>query len=164
MPKIIFIDGADESGKTTLIKNLKQKFTYLKELQFDKGTEGLLRINTTTHFEILKTILPHLDPVYTYIVDRCYFSNIVYDKVLRNEDATPSHEFRHWCKKNLEVLEIILDRPYINDDFADNLIKINKKQFNAVIDEYRNLNVKHRYNILHNKDSENIINNLITKL
>lgn len=147
--KIIFIDGPDVSGKTTLIKNSLNKYKKLKELNFNKGLTGLLRINTQTHFEILKVLLPNLDPKFTYIVDRCYFSNIVYDKVLRNEDADPSYEFRHWCHKNLKILEIVLDREYVNYDFEDNLISIDKDTFNKVIDEYRNLAVKHKYNILH---------------
>ena len=146
--KIIFIDGPDVSGKTTLIKNSLKKYKNLKELNFNKGLTGLLRINTQTHFEILKVLLPNLDPKFTYIVDRCYFSNIVYDKVLRNEDASPSYEFRHWCLKNLKILEIVLDRKYVDYDFSDNLISMNKNTFNKVIDEYRNLNAKHNYNIL----------------
>ena len=152
--KIIFIDGPDVSGKTTLIKNELNKYKNLKELNFDKGLTGLLRINTQTHFEILKVLLPNLNPKYTYIVDRCYFSNIVYDKVLRDEDADPSYEFRHWCLKNLNILEIILDREYVNYDFNDNLISIDKNTFNKIIDEYRNLTVKHKYNIL-NSDQFN---------
>ena len=46
--KIIFIDGPDVSGKTTLIKNSLKKYKNLKELNFNKGLTGLLRINTQT--------------------------------------------------------------------------------------------------------------------
>jgi len=173
--KIIFIDGPDVTGKTTLIENVVEFYNdvanwdedkplehyEIKELNFNKGLTGLLRINTPTHFEILRVLLPNLDPRYAYIVDRCFFSNIVYDKVLRNESADASQEFRVWCKNNLSVLEIILDRDYATEDFNDDLIKVNKETFNRVVDEYRKLDVEHRYNILNNSENEQIVVDLI---
>ena len=70
--KLIFIDGPDDSGKTTLIETLKSNLPIrygLTELKFNKGLNGLLRINTEEHFEILKSILPHLCKENVYITD-----------------------------------------------------------------------------------------------
>ena len=162
--KIIFIDGPDVSGKSTLIKNMVDWLPWIRELNFNKGLTGLLRINTPSHFEILRVLLPNLSPGYTYIVDRCYFSNIVYDKVLRNEDAQPSIDFRKWCKENLKVLEILLDRDYINEDFNDDLIKVDKNTFNDVIDAYRAIeDVDYRGIILNSEVSKKKIEDLIYK-
>jgi thymidylate kinase len=166
--KLIFIDGPDDSGKTTFIQTLKKTLPpalghRLVELKFNKGLGGLLRINRDDQFEILKALLPHLCRENIYIVDRCYLSNIVYDKVLRNEDSTSSLEFRDWCQENLTSIEIVLDRPYIEEDFADDLLSIDKKQFNEIIDEYRKfdaidiINNPELYSLAHNK-VEDLIN------
>ena len=97
--KIIFVEGPDDSGKTTLIQTLKSTLpksiaNRLVELEFNKGLNGLLRINTEEQFEILKSLLPNLCREKIYIVDRCYLSNIVYDRVLRGETAEASYDFR----------------------------------------------------------------------
>ena len=78
MVKIVFIDGPDGSGKTTLVKKiLSIPEIRGKELSFNKALDGLLRINKEEQFEVLRVLLPNLDPKYTYIMDRCYLSNIV---------------------------------------------------------------------------------------
>ena len=162
--KLIFVDGPDDSGKTTLIETLKSNLPNrygLTELKFNKGLNGLLRINTEEHFEILKSVLPHLCKENTYIVDRCYLSNIVYDQVLRNESAEPSYDFRDWCKENLDSIEIVLDRPYIQEDFQDNLININKDEFNEIIDAYRYFG---SYDIINKPELYNTVYNEVEEL
>ena len=162
--KLIFVDGPDDSGKTTLIQTLKSNLPIrycLTELKFNKGLNGLLRINTEEHFEILKSILPHLCKENVYITDRCYLSNIVYDQVLRNESAEPSYDFRDWCKENLDSIEIVLDRPYIEEDFQDNLININKNEFNEIIDAYRDFG---SYDIINQPELYNTVYNEVEEL
>ena len=164
--KIIFVEGPDDSGKTTLIQTLKSTLpksiaNRLVELEFNKGLNGLLRINTEEQFEILKSLLPNLCREKIYIVDRCYLSNIVYDRVLRGETAEASYDFRDWCKENLNSIEIVLDRPYIEEDFVDNLINIDQAQFNNIIDEYRKFD---SYDIINNPELYNIIYNQVEVL
>ena len=162
--KIIFIDGADGSGKTSLIKRLKTGFDGipyrfaddLVELKFNKATGGLLRINDETHFEIMKTLLIHLPKDKVYIVDRCYLSNMVYDKVLREDDAIPSHEFRSWCLENLDSEEIVLDRDEVTEDYEDDLIAMEKEVMNWVIKEYRQYSQMPKY--LLRKDGKILVN------
>ncbi len=151
--KIIFIDGADGSGKTSLIDRLINGFDGIPnrfaedliELKFNKATGGLLRINDETHFEIMKTLLIHLPKDKVYIVDRCYLSNMVYDKVLREDDALPSYEFRSWCFNNLDCDEIVLDRDEVTEDYEDDLIAMNKEVMNWVIKEYRQYSTMPKY-------------------
>ena len=159
--KIIFVDGPDDSGKTTLIQKIKKDNPMVVELNFNKGLNGLLRINTDEQFEILKVLLPSLCRENIYIVDRCYLSNIVYDKVLRNESSNASYNFRDWCKENLNSIEVILDRPHIKEDFQDNLISCNKDQFNDIIDSYRMFG---SCDIINNPEAENYIHNQIDDL
>ena len=143
--RLIFIEGPDGSGKTTLINRLKdgkdglsnRHAQMLTELKFNKATGGLLRMHDETHFEMLRTLLPKLDKKKVYIVDRCYISNLVYDRVLRSDQASQSYKFREWVKENCDVLEIVLDRPYIEDDFEDDLLDVSQNDFNKIIDEYR---------------------------
>ena len=137
MVKIIFIDGPDDSGKTTLVKKILDiKEFRVKELSFNKALDGLLRINKEDQFEILRVLLPNLDPNYVYVMDRCYLSNIVYDGV-SGEDIEPSLEFRDWCNNNLDSVEIILDRPHIETHLEDNLVSIDKVTYNEIINELK---------------------------
>ena len=162
--KLIFVDGPDDSGKTTLIQTLKgtlPNMYQLTELKFNKGLNGLLRINTEEHFEILKSLLPHLCKQNVYIMDRCYLSNIVYDQVIRGESSEASYHFRDWCKENLDSIEIILDRPYIKEDFQDNLINISQSEFNEIIDGYRDFG---SYDIINHPELGNTVYNEVEEL
>ncbi len=167
--KIIFIDGADGSGKTSLIKRLISGFDGLPnryancliELKFNKATGGLLRINDETHFEIMKALLVHLPKDKVWIIDRCYLSNMVYDKVLREDDALPSLEFRDWCKDNLDSIEIVLDRDEVTEDYEDDLIAMNKEVMNWVIKEYRQYTEMPKY--LNRKDGRILVNDDVYK-
>ena len=160
MVKIVFIDGPDVSGKTTLVKKLLDNPDFnFKELVFDKGLGGLLRINKEEQFEILRSLLPNLNPVYIYIMDRCYLSNMVYDGI-SGEDIEPSLEFRDWCKDYVDSIEIMLDRPYIKTDFEDDLVTIDKITFNEIIDEYRILG---SVDIINNPELEEEIFDMLYK-
>lgn len=137
--KFIIIDGPDDSGKTTLMEELG-KFPYVSLFKYPKKIDGeLFKISTKNDFEILKMCYPLFDNVNTYVIDRAYMSNIVYDSILRNEDTGPSVEFRKWFKDNFKVCEIILTRNKINKTFEDDNIKIESSKFNEIIDMYETI-------------------------
>lgn len=160
-PKFIILDGPDGSGKTTLAKKLEKSgarmFKYPKRL----NNGDLFRINTESHFEILRMTLPYFGPG-VYVTDRFYLSNIVYDKILRDEDITASLNFRSWFVENMDVTEVILTRPKIKTDFEDDLLKMPKETFNSIIDEYRQYG--RNYDIINNKTDEEILNNIMSTL
>jgi hypothetical protein len=152
MSKIKFIcfEGPDMAGKSTFIDfltNPKYKAELMpgeshypfKEIKFNKVLPSgeLLRINTEKDFELLFTSWKHLDPNNIYILDRFILSNLVYDKVFRGESTAVSEMANTKFKNEFDVLEIILTRDYIHQDFLDDKITIPKDKFNAVIDEYK---------------------------
>jgi thymidylate kinase len=145
--KFLLFDSVDECGKTTFINRLIKydliegfgPFNHVKELKFPKvlpsGT--LLRINDEKSFELVFTLFEDLNPNVTYILDRFIMSNLVYDKVLRGEDVSLSKHYYEEFKRRFNVLEVLLTRPHITDDFIDDKIRMSRDQFNDCIDEYK---------------------------
>lgn len=138
--KFIVFDGMDNCGKSTLLRDLAKDFwPHTKEIKFPKTmpSGALLRMNTEKDFEILFTMFELLDPAKTYLLDRFIVSNLVYDKVLRNEDTSLSQFYYSEFKRRFEVLEIFVTRPHIGEAFVDDRIKLTVDQFNAGIEEYK---------------------------
>ncbi|MFK5882828.1 MAG: hypothetical protein QM489_00655 [Candidatus Izemoplasma sp.] len=132
--KLIMVDGPDGAGKTTFIRSLLQKHKAKLFTMPKSAPDGsLMKINTAKHFEIMKAFLVLLDPNYTYIFDRCYLSNLVYD-----ENQSESMIFREWLleKSEINLLEIILLRNHVVEDFEDDKISLSRDQFNRIIDRY----------------------------
>ena len=164
--KLIFIDGPDKCGKTTLINYLLKKYNNLVLIDFPKklSDNSIFKINTEKDFEITFTLYKFLDPTKIYIFDRGIVSNLVYDKILQNESILISKKYREKLSLEHNILEIFLTRDKIITEFKDDLIKIDKNRFNNIIDEYKKYGIN--YKILDN--NTNIItstyNNVITKI
>jgi hypothetical protein len=148
LTKFIIFDGVDEVGKSTFIEMIKmnpQCKDKVVELNFPKllpsGT--LLRINDEKSFELLFAVFEYLDPSYTYILDRFITSNLVYDKILRNEEVSVSQHYWKEFNARFNVRQFIFTRPEINSDFVDDKIKLTKDQFNGCINEYKKYGVNH---------------------
>lgn len=150
-PRFIIIDGPDEAGKSTLINSLINSYNCIPFKYPKKVKNELFKINSYNDFEIVKMFLHMINPG-IYVSDRFYFSNIVYDSILRNEDTTPSIEFRKWVLENFDVLEIILTRNRLDTDFTDNNISIPKHEFNMIIQQYESLNIPF-FKILHHSQT-----------
>lgn len=138
--KFIVFDGMDNCGKSTLIADLiRDQWPLAKEIKFKKTLPSgdLLRINTEKDFELLFSMFELLDPDKTYLLDRFIVSNLVYDKILRNEETYISKLYYQEFKQRFNVLEIFLTRPHISADFVDDRIKMSLTQFNAGIEEYK---------------------------
>lgn len=156
--KFICFEGPDMAGKSTFIDfltNPKHKDQDLKEweshypfveIKFNKVLPSgeLLRINTEKDFELLFTSWRYLDPNNIYILDRFVLSNLVYDKVFRGESTIVSGRAYKQFKNEFDVLEIILTRDHVTEDFLDDKIVIPKDKFNAVIDEYTKYGNNHK--------------------
>jgi len=138
--KFIVFDGPDDSGKSTLLRDLaRDLWPHAKEIKFPKTLPSgtLLRMNTERDFEILFTMFELLDPAKTYLLDRFVVSNLVYDKILRDENAAVSRYYHQEFKRRFEVLEIFVTRPPVTSNFVDDRISLTAEQFNACIAEYK---------------------------
>lgn len=138
--KFLVCDGMDGCGKSTLLHDLARDFwPRARKIEFPKTlpSGALLRMNTERDFEILFTMFDLLSTGTTYLLDRFIVSNLVYDKILRNESTEISRKYYAEFKRRFNVLEIFLTRPKITSEFIDDRIKITVDQFNAGIDEYR---------------------------
>lgn len=83
-------------------------------------------------------MLNYLDRTKTYVLDRSYISNIVYEGI-RGNDVSVYIEDIHRLLNNNDVSIIGLTRNKIDFDFVDDNIKLNKEMFNRVIDEYNRI-------------------------
>lgn len=144
--KFIVLDGPDNAGKSTLIKDLCNRYPVLHEVKFPKTlpSGALLRINTEKDFELLFSMFDLLDHGKIYVLDRFIVSNLVYDRVLRGEDTELSTYYHKQFLSRFNVLEVFLTRPHISQDFVDDRIKLTQKQFNQVIDAYKTFGMNYQ--------------------
>lgn len=138
--KFLVFDGVDNTGKSTVIRDLNSRLPdQLVELKFPKilPSGELLRINDEKSFELLFTMFEHLDRSKTYVLDRFITSNLVYDKVLRNEDISKSVYYWAEFQQRFDVKLFLFTRPHIEHDFEDDKIRMPLSAFNGCIDEYK---------------------------
>jgi hypothetical protein len=146
--KFIIFDGVDEVGKTTFIEQIKANpacADKVVELNFPKVLPSgeLLRINDEKSFELLFSVFEYLDPSYTYILDRFITSNLVYDRVLRNEKTSISSFYWGRFIGKFNVKQFIFTRPYIDHDFVDDKIRMPMDTFNKCIYQYLQYGTNH---------------------
>lgn len=135
MAKLIIVEGPDNSGKSTLISHLKS--LGVKELSFPKKTsEGLFKIESRNEVAIFETLLCQLEG--TYLVDRGYLSNVIYEG-LRGKPTDQYIEDILRLTSKAQLKFIPLTRNNLDQDFEDDLIKLDKAKFNEVIQRYENL-------------------------
>jgi len=148
LTKFLIFDGVDEVGKSTFIETLKMNpecVGRVVELNFPKllPSGKLLRINDEKSFELLFAAFDYLNPHYTYILDRFITSNLVYDKVLRDEDISESLHYWNEFLTRFNVRQYIFTRPAIDHDFVDDKIKMSRDKFNGCIEEYKKYGDNH---------------------
>lgn len=163
--KIIWVDGPDNAGKTTFIKELLQISDRYVLLDFPKRTtEGRLDIKSRNEVTIFETMLDYLDPNKIYILDRAYISNVVYG-LLRREHKRVIDTYRDdidniFSKHNIFV--VALTRNKIQCDFEDDLISLSADGFNKVIElfefEYSLLEDQFNvYKLLDHSENNNLV-------
>lgn len=135
--KIILVDGADNAGKTTFIRDICEISDRYVKIEFPKRTcEGRFDIKSRNEVACFETMLKYLDPSKIYLLDRGYISNWVYGSLrgsLSMELGQYEEDFRRLCNEN-NVLPIILTRNEITKDFEDDLISLSAEGFNKVIE------------------------------
>lgn len=146
--KFLIFDGVDEVGKSTFIEMIKMNpncVGRVVELNFPKllPSGKLLRINDEKSFELLFAAFDYLNPHYTYILDRFITSNLVYDKVLRDENTSESLHYWNEFMTRFDVRQYIFTRPPINHDFVDDKISMPRDKFNGCIEEYTKYGTNH---------------------
>lgn len=157
-PIIIVVDGPDNSGKSTLINKLLNN-TNFKLIDFPKKINGkCISIGTDNDKALVETLYKFLDPNFIYILDRGYPSNIIYSGFLRGE-MDPFEELKDWeeFKEEFNVIEVILTRNPLDEDFEDDLIKLTKDEFNMTIRQYET-HFKNVFKILNHDGKNNLLN------
>lgn len=134
--KIILVDGPDNAGKTSFIRDVCEISDRYVKIEFPKSTtEGRFDIKSRNEVACFETMLKYLDPSKIYLLDRGYISNWVYGS-LRNSGSmeldTYKDDFVRLCA-NYNVLPVILTRNEITEDFEDDLISLSSYGFNQVI-------------------------------
>lgn len=137
MAKIIVVDGPDNAGKTTFIRDICEISDRYVVIDFPKRTEdGRFDIKSRNEVNCFETMLNYLDPTKIYVLDRGYISNWVYGKLRLEEDFEKYEVDFNRLVDNHTVLPIILTRNEITTDFKDDLISLSAQSFNAVIKHF----------------------------
>lgn len=135
--KIILIDGPDNAGKTTMIENIMDIGPQYVKLEFPKRTvEGRFDIKSRNEVACFETMLGYLDKSKVYLLDRGYISNWVYG-MYRGDSDKVLDEYQEDFKRlvaKFKFLPVILTRNEITTDFKDDLISLDPKGFNEIIE------------------------------
>ncbi|AJD81855.1 hypothetical protein YenMTG1_047 [Yersinia phage vB_YenM_TG1] len=148
MARLILIDGPDNAGKTTMVRNILQISDRYELIDFPKRTDsGRFDIKSRNEVACFETMLEHLDPTKIYILDRGYISNWVYG-LWRNK-SVDLEEFEQYetdylrLVDNHKVLTLILMRNNIDSSFKDDLISLSKEDFNYIISLFKTFANEH---------------------
>lgn len=137
MARLILIDGPDNAGKTTMVRNILQISNKYELVDFPKRTEtGRFDIKSRNEVACFETMLEHLDPTKIYILDRGYISNWVYG-TWRSEDVLQYETDFLRLIDNHKVLTLVLTRNNIDNSFKDDLISLSKEDFNYIIELFK---------------------------
>lgn len=146
MINIAIIEGPDNSGKSTFISNMLEKYQDIcKELKFPKKvSDGRFSLTTRSEVAIFEEMIKHLDPEKLYIVDRCYISNYVYEGLRgAKTDIYEDDWKRLTTMDNVNIIPLVITRNHIECDFEDDLISLSSHGFNLVIDRYEDFAYRH---------------------
>lgn len=134
--KIILVDGGDNAGKTTFIRDVCEISDRYVKIEFPKRTpDGRFDIKSRNEVFCFETMLKYLDPNKIYLLDRGYISNWVYGSLRGSSNKELDMyetDFRRLCDEH-KVLPIILTRNEMTSDFEDDLISLSPEGFNKVI-------------------------------
>lgn len=137
MTRIIFLDGPDNTGKTTFIKELVSKGV-AKEIRYNKtlpdGTP--LTIHTEKDFAFMRMLIDALDPNVVWIMDRCYIVNYVMSRYVDGRDTYPTENFRFWLSANHFHLEAIALGDKRTDAYEDDHASYTAEEYNNMVELY----------------------------
>jgi hypothetical protein len=144
MARIILVDGPDNAGKTTMIKNICDIGDNYVELKFPKRTvAGRFDIKSRNEVTCFETMLDYLSPKKVYVLDRGYISNWVYGHYRCEEQTSTYKDDFVRLKNNHNVLPIILSRNEITEGFEDDLISLSQSDFNLIIELFEQFAKEH---------------------
>lgn len=135
---IIVVDGPDNTGKTSLLQKLVT-IGCARLIEFPKTLDGQtpFKIESDQEIAIFETMLQYLDTDETYILDRSYLSNYVYESIRSGKPKTKYlNDFKRLSKQHNILLIPLLTNVRL-EDYSDDLITLSKNQYNATIDLYK---------------------------
>lgn len=138
MPKTRFvvIEGADGTGKSTLVKQLVSQNPRFKEFNFRWDETRRLPMDAEEKIPMLLKAFEHFDSDYVYVIDRFLLTDIVYNDVIRKEDVTLWQKRLDEFRSRFDVLYVVLGRNPVMEDWQDNKIHITRNDFNQIIHEF----------------------------
>lgn len=136
---IIFIEGPDGAGKTELVKKLQDE-GYGPIVRLPKSQEFFKKGNIEEASWIFNNTLAQLTNKNSFIVDRGYFSSLVYSKVYKRKTDLSYIWNIH---KKLKPIVIFLD--------AKDSILFKRRPVDAVIKSKERLKVNDEYRKIYRK-------------
>jgi hypothetical protein len=115
---MIIVEGPDNTGKTTLIKQLCYR---IPQLKYDGHSGGPPKTVEEWNERMYRVLLKPVNETIPYIIDRFFFSELVYGKVLRGKTMIPLENMDVLAERLFEHNPLIIycRRPIqrIKDDF-----------------------------------------------
>lgn len=118
----IIVEGPDFSGKSTLIKKLKDRLKNLKEIERidykDKGVDWMKLIDFygEAQYSVIKQLLPALSKKQHFIIDRFFISSMVYSQVFHRNYDHSYIDIYDWERDDVLIIlispdyEVLIDR------------------------------------------------------
>jgi len=142
---ILIFEGVDKSGKSTLIEKIPGLYIKNKFIP-EKGNPKSVEAYKDIQKDLATFLFAHDKEKYNIILDRSYFSEIVYSNILRDYEALDDkfYQFLSGIYRNMHCilffctapLEKLWERIVINDDLDD--VK-NKENLEFAIERYERI-------------------------
>lgn len=142
MAKFLIFEGADGVGKTSTVDRLVKKYgepyvklQIAKRSYFSKIGESpaKLVLDDPNSLTLYLELLNNLDPENIWVMDRSILSNLAYTC----SDRKLSEQAVEYMQQAHEVVFVVLDRDFVEEDFCDDLLNVSKEDFNNTIQFYR---------------------------
>ena len=131
--KLVIFEGADNAGKSTLVKKILGLNSKTELLNFKKPSNTeIVKVETSADLADYLNFIKGLNPDKIYLQDRGILSNLVYGTNYESANVKALRILRDM----VDLKIVVLKRQMVAEDFADDKISISKDRFNEIIQAY----------------------------
>jgi nicotinamide riboside kinase len=137
--KVLVVEGPDDSGKSTFVKRVVKDLNFVEFVISPKNEREVVRVDPRYVASILSAIRK-FDKSKVYVVDRAFVTDVVYDKVLRDEEAGWARTAWLNLVEHNDVQLVVLDHEATYpDNYRDHKTGATGQQQTSLCTAYRQL-------------------------